>query len=1060
MPTTNSYSPSINIKRDRRKALPYIATPNSKDVAASIIDSIGTGQKSHVIVGAYGSGKSMFLWALGKTLAGNNQFFDTPDFKRYHAVNLVGEFGSIREKFIEEFNVEYDDDESILDAVYNECAHQINDKNKQGLIIIIDEFGKFLEYAAKYNPEEEIYFLQVLSEMINEEETDILLVSTLHQNFSAYGYKLNKQQQNEWSKVQGRFHEITFNEPVEQLLFLASERLDQEEGRKPRGFKPLFNAIKRSRSFPLRDYMTEDIAHKLFPLDILAAGVLTLALQRYGQNERSLFSFLESPDRLGLEKEKRSKYYSLSDVYDYLKHSFTIISTKHNPHYIQWGSMASSLERAEGIFDEDLADAEALIKTIGLLNTFGSGSMILDDKFLEDYGKQALGIKNAKAILEKLAEKRVIRYTNYNRRYILFDGTDLDIGLALDEAGHLVEQVRSVIGPLRDYFAFQVVLAKSAYYKRGTPRFFEYVLSDEPIDQKPAAEIDGFVNLIFSEKISAEELTEFAATQQRPILYGLYENTSEIQKLIFEIRKIEKVIENNQEDRVAVRELKNILDHQKKLLNHYVLDNLSSDGGSVRWIDFDGEHEIKSERHFNKRLSQIINLVYPETPVYSSELINRTKITGAIRTANRNFIRQMFEASDTENWKFDESRFPPEKTIFLSLIKDKGFINASGGDVTLQRPTDESFKYLWEKSCSFIDSTRTGRSSIRTFIEELMRPPLKMKYGFILFWLPVVLYIKRNDFALYEGEAYIPSLTPETLEVLLRQPHKYFIKAFQVEGVDLELFSRYRKFLDQVETKPTNKSFIETIRPFLTFYRSLTNYSKNTSRLSTEAGRVRDAIAKSKDPEALFFKDLPAALGTTKKDLAKSSETAAIYIDNLQEVIKEIRTSFEDLASRFIAYIEESTGYENPREELINRYAGLQVALLTKRQNVFYQRLTSDLDNTSFVSSLSQSLVGKTLDRISDDDEAKLYKAFSSMLEELDNVTDISKKSAGSDAKDFLLVDIQSIDQGRKRQVLKLSKSKKKKVKSKKKDIQSLLDGEKSVSIAVLAELLNELLDE
>jgi hypothetical protein len=148
------------------------------------------------------------------------------------------------------------------------------------------------------------------------------------------------------------------------------------------------------------------------------------------------------------------------------------------------------------------------------------------------------------------------------------------------------------------------------------------------------------------------------------------------------------------------------------------------------------------------------------------------------------------------------------------------------------------------------------------------------------------------------------------------------------------------------------------------------------------------------------------------------------------------------------------------REELVGRYADLQVALLTKRQNVFYQRLTSDLDTTSFVSSLAQSLVGKTLDRINDDDEAKLYKAFTSMLEELDNVTDISKKSTGKDSKDFLLVDIQSIDQGRKRQVLKLSKSKRKKVKSKKKDILSLLDGEKSVSIAVLAELLNELLDE
>jgi hypothetical protein len=1061
MSTSTSYSPSVNIKRDRRKALPYIATPNSKDVAASIINALGGGQKAHVIVGAYGSGKSIFLWALAKTLAGNQNFFEVPsDTQKYHVVNIVGQFGSIRERFATEFNIESDKDD-ILDFVYDEYLFQKEEKKKEGLIILIDEFGKFLEYAARYNPEEEIYFLQELAELVNNPEVNILLVCTLHQNFSAYGYTLNKQQRNEWSKVQGRFHEVTFNEPVEQLLFLASQRLEQEMSRKPRGFGSLFDAIKRSRSFPLRDYMTQDIAQKLYPLDILSAGILTLALQRYGQNERSLFSFLESPDRLALTKERRSKYYSLSDVYDYLKHSFTILSTKHNPHYVQWASMASSLERIEGVFDHDLAEAQALVKTIGLLNTFGAGSMILDDAFLKVYGKQVLSIKDTKVVLTKLVDKRIIRYTNFNRRYVLFDGTDLDISLAIDEAGQLIEQVKNVIGPLRDYFSFQVIAAKAAYYQRGTPRFFEYVLSDTPTEQKPLADIDGFINLVFSEQITADELLEFAAREQRPIIYGLYENTSEIQRLIFEIRKIEKVIENNQEDRVAVRELKNILAHQKKLLNHYVLDNLASSGGSVRWIDFAGEHTINSERDFNRRLSEIIDTVYAETPTYSSELINRTRLSGAIKSAHRKFMTRMFTAADTSNWGYDDQKFPPERTIFLSLIKDKGFIKQTAeGSTVLGRPTDASFQYLWERSVTFIESSRSGARSLRAFIDELMRPPLKMKYGFLQFWLPVVLYIERNSFALYEGDAYIPALSPETLELVLKHPHKYTLKAFRVEGVDLQLFSRYRNFLDQKDTVPSNDSFIETIRPFLTFYRSLNTYAKRTSRLSTEAIQVRRAITKSKDPEVLFFRDLPAALGKTKQELVDSPAAADKYIADLQGAIREIRTSFELLVRRFLNYIKESTGYEDLRNAFVRRYENLQLSLLTKKQSAFYQRLTSDLDDVSFASSLAQTLLGRSLEKITDEEEPRLYRAFTSMLEELDNVTDISKKAGARDIKNFVLIDVQSIEGGRVRRVVRLSKSKRKKVEVKKAELYSQLGKDKSVSIAVFTEMLKELLHE
>src|SRR5205085_3353488 len=199
---------------------------------------------------------------------------------------------------------------------------QLQRKGK-GLAFFIDEFGKFLEYAAKHNPEAELYFIQQLAEWINNSNSQTLLITTLHQDFNAYSLSLNKSQQQEWQKVKGRLKEVVFNEPVEQLLFLASERIQERfKDRSPeKGFDKLFDTIGEAKAFPLRDHFDKDFAKKLYPFDILSAAILTLSLQRYGQNERSLFSFIESQDHDGINDNKKG-YFHIANVYDYLLNNY------------------------------------------------------------------------------------------------------------------------------------------------------------------------------------------------------------------------------------------------------------------------------------------------------------------------------------------------------------------------------------------------------------------------------------------------------------------------------------------------------------------------------------------------------------------------------------------------------------------------------------------------------------------------------------------------------------------------------------------------------------------
>ncbi len=147
--------------------------------------------------------------------------------------------------------------------------------------------------------------------------------------------------------MKGRLREITFNEPVEQLLFLAGEHMSagrhvpeySNEGTD----KAALKLAQSSKALSLEKSQAPDIAAKIFPSTRSAQATLTLALQRYGQNERSLFSFLESTDHTGMSRVELSAtnpFYNVANVFDYLTVQFLRLPQQQtdNPDYLRGGA--------------------------------------------------------------------------------------------------------------------------------------------------------------------------------------------------------------------------------------------------------------------------------------------------------------------------------------------------------------------------------------------------------------------------------------------------------------------------------------------------------------------------------------------------------------------------------------------------------------------------------------------------------------------------------------------------------------------------------------------------
>ncbi|MEX2512969.1 MAG: ATP-binding protein, partial [Cyclobacteriaceae bacterium] len=211
-----NFSTSANILRDSGRDLKYISTPNATRVVAQITSDFFSGIHSFNIIGSYGTGKSSFLLALEQSLVKENKIFQSElfAFKEIEPIKFVGAYGSLLKEFADVFGVPDENPKKIFSEIFN-IYHDLGEE-KSLMVIIIDEFGKFLEYAAKNNPEKELYFIQELAEFVNDPAHNIILVTTVHQNFDAYSFGLSYAQRQEWSKVKGRFKEITFNEPIEQ----------------------------------------------------------------------------------------------------------------------------------------------------------------------------------------------------------------------------------------------------------------------------------------------------------------------------------------------------------------------------------------------------------------------------------------------------------------------------------------------------------------------------------------------------------------------------------------------------------------------------------------------------------------------------------------------------------------------------------------------------------------------------------------------------------------------------------------------------------------------------
>ena len=183
-------------------------------------------------------------------------------------------------------------------------------------------------------------------------QTPLLMLTILHQAFEQYAQRLATSQREEWAKVQGRFEDVSFVEPTEQVLRLIGKC----NRRRPRAVENPNLSVAVDLELKPRQLDTDvnlcRCSKSCLPLHPTVALIASSLFRQFAQNERSLFALLNSSEPHGFQDFLTNQTYDghvlptfrLSNLYDYI-HTALGSNLYTSRDGAKWSEIESAIER-------------------------------------------------------------------------------------------------------------------------------------------------------------------------------------------------------------------------------------------------------------------------------------------------------------------------------------------------------------------------------------------------------------------------------------------------------------------------------------------------------------------------------------------------------------------------------------------------------------------------------------------------------------------------------------------------------------------------------------------
>lgn len=894
-----------------------------------------------------------------------------------------------------------------------------------GIIIVFDEFSKYIEGHGKEFFASDMRVLQDMCELSSSSKEDggrIHMVLIAHKSIKEYGARLDAVVRKEFEGVEGRLQERLFVISGQNNYELIRNTIKKSEDTKEVFEKEAFKNKIVDKNFELQVFRglfekEEDfrtiIAEGCFPLLPLATYLLLGISEKVAQNERTIFTFLCYDEFNSLTniiaKHKAGDYlYVAADaVYDYFEIQFKENVSDAFIHN-EWLKADYALSKVES------DDERRVIKTIALIHMIGRPEeLIADEKTIE----LACGELNSTVleVLDKLVAKQLIVYRARTNQYAFRH----NVGIDLDK------EIKNRIAGLQNKYSVSSVVSEIAETDYLLPRrhnqlfkmtrFFRYVyLTEDEFVSLPDINTvlsgnnfaDGCILcvLLQNEERLEECLEKILKIEDKRALVILPTEAVAIEKNVQKYTVIKELMASSEfisQHQVMKQELSLQLEDVIFEINETLEKTVGISNSSCRIFHAAKEVTgIHTDITFNNYMSAICDEYYKDTPIINHELVNIRRVSGQYLKARNIVISALLNGEALDVYITGTS---PEAMVFRSALLYTGIY-----------PTKDKFvmnpgtKAVISEIHKFFKKSVGEKRSFEKLFKKLLGKGYGMRNGVIPIYLASQLVTLSNMPVIYLQDKEV-DVSAEILNNLCEKPEEYYLYIEEKDAnKDKYLESLEKLFIDEEfshHLQGKHKRLSSLVTAIQRWYRSLPqcamNFQDSKCRYSEKQMEYikafRNIFRKIEvNPREVLFDLLPNLL-SEDGDYTKCLENVQRVHELLSHYLYEERAVAVKEAREVLGLGEE----EGLASGLINWYRGksenakkyINSGKVSQLMN-YISQLNSYNDGL-IASDLSKILIDLYIEDWKDESEEEFVVSFKEAIETVDALSDSKKDSVG-----------------------------------------------------------------
>lgn len=901
----------------------------SKVVENMALQVANTNQRAFTWTGPYGSGKSSLALAFASVICTSEsiRFSARKKFPKkllevidrtfpvhdtgWIVLPVVGKRSGFKNEIIASINKEVEGENIEFDIPEADLVqHLVRISSKfDGLLLVIDEMGKFLENAAIEG--DDIHFFQDLAESSARTDSNLLTLGILHQSFRQYADKLQKNVKDEWSKIQGRFSDIPIIVNSDEIVDLVGSAIT-------RGYKPAYDGIFKKVCDVVklnRPALHDDFSEKLkkcWPLHPVMAMLLgSISRKQFGQNERSTFTFLSSAEPNGFQDFLKNTYFDNAVSYkpdyywDYIRANFEILVHSSTEGH-RWAQAVESVERAESRVNNVEDIRVSIVKTIAILNLFRNGTgLVASDEVLKTVYPNITETDLSDA-LKDLSLWRVVVFRKYLGAWAIFEGSDFNIDEAIKEVNSGLEMIDTKL--LSRLANLHPIIAKRHYYETGSLRWMDISLQNHSELNKvfkkelmPKGAFGRFVLLLSEENlINIDKKNMSLLLDERKdfdLVVGIPNNSNIILSLGKELIALNTVKDDLggvlEGDSVARREVDARLDAIRIRLEEELKKAITA----AQWF-VNGKWSEDVNIHI--LASKLAEFRFHNTPIIRSEIMNRNKLSSSAAKARRELMHRMVNSERLENLGLEG--YPAERGIYEILLKNTSIhrkdVNNTWSFVSPDGSEKCKLSILWSDTDKLFSIGMVNVGDIYSMwgnapygIHEGMKPIIFLAY----------MLSRRDILSVYKDEMFLPEFGDVEVDELLQNENKFKLRKVVI-GLD------EKAFLDSIAgviKRLTGRGLVENspleaAKGLVKIIFTLPSWTLHTNLVSESSKTVRDLLYKASDPYKILFVDLKEALC--------QDEQYDEYSYRLENAVLELLSAYPNMLEKFKSHVQREIG--------------------------------------------------------------------------------------------------------------------------------------------------------